>query len=239
MSTAPRLLIAAGPTHEPIDGVRYIANRSSGRMGIALVEAALGRGLGVTFLLGPTPLVPFEPQADAPDAPRPTPHSQPDTRRFQTADDLRRLLGELWPTHDVLIMAAAVADYRPAHAPDLEGKRPRGAGPWHLELEPTPDLLKELAAVTRPDQTVIGFALEPPDRLAERAAGKLADKRLDAIVANPLETMGAREITATVLLSNGRTLMPPQSPCSKREFADWLIAQLPTVIAGKTEAEET
>ncbi len=202
------MLITAGPTHEPVDAVRYIANRSSGRLGIALAEAAAARHDRVTLLLGPTLSSP--PQ-----------HSQVTTRRFQTTTELRDLLRDLWPDHSVLIMAAAVADYRPAHSPGNAEKRPRGDGPWMLELEPTPDLLAEAAGNARPDQLTVGFALGPADGLLDRAREKLAAKHVDAIVANPLETMGADSIQATLLLRDGRELSLPA--CSKDRFAVWLL----------------
>jgi phosphopantothenoylcysteine decarboxylase/phosphopantothenate--cysteine ligase len=204
----PNVLITAGPTHEPVDAVRYIANRSSGRLGIALAEAAAARHDHVTLLLGPTPLSP--PQ-----------HSHVTTRRFQTAAELRDLLAELWPGHSVLIMAAAVADYRPAESPDMTAKHLRGDGPWMLELTPTPDLLAEAAGNARPDQFTVGFALGPAEGLLDRAREKLAAKHVDAIVANPLETMGADCIQATLLLRDGRELSVPA--CSKTRFAVWLL----------------
>jgi len=202
------MLITAGPTHEPVDAVRYIANRSSGRLGIALAEAAAARRDHVTLLLGPTLSSP--PQ-----------HSHVTTRRFQTTAELQDLLRDLWPDHSVLIMAAAVADYRPAHSPGRTEKRPRGDGPWTLELEPTPDLLAEAAANARPEQLTVGFALGPADGLLESARSKLAAKDVDAIVANPLETMGAERIQATLLLRDGRELSLPE--CSKARFAEWLL----------------
>ena len=220
--TGTALLITAGPTHEPIDAVRYLANRSSGRLGIALAKAATRRGFRTTLLLGPTPLPP----------PCPAGGSQPTTVRFQTTADLEALLAAHWPDHDVLIMAAAVGDYRPAH-PEPSGKRPR-RGTWSLELEATPDLVKKLAAGSRPDQTLIGFALEPADRLPDEARRKLSDKGLSAIVANPLETMGRDEIRATLLLPDGRTLAPSGGACSKRDFAAWLLDQLGKVEMSKS-----
>jgi phosphopantothenoylcysteine decarboxylase/phosphopantothenate--cysteine ligase len=175
-SSGPRLLVTAGPTHEPIDAVRFLGNRSSGRMGWSLADAAARRGWTTTLLLGPT------------ESPLPV-CSQVRVRRFRTAAQLADLLDEEWPGHDVLIMAAAVADYRPARPAD-DGKLRRD-GPVVLELEPTPDLLAGLAARTRADQVTIGFALEPAERLDVSAREKLARKSLDAIVANPLETMGS------------------------------------------------
>ena len=203
-----RLLITAGPTHEPIDAVRYLANRSSGRLGIALAEEAGARGHDVTLLLGPTHLEPT--------------HTRVSTHRFQTTADLRTLLGAHFPACDVLIMAAAVADYRPSPPPDGPPTKLRRTGDdLTLTLEPTPDLLAELADRKRPDQLTIGFALEPEERLEASARDKLARKGLDAIVANPLETMDAPTIGATVLTASGA-----RHHCAeidKREFAPWLL----------------
>jgi phosphopantothenoylcysteine decarboxylase / phosphopantothenate---cysteine ligase len=208
-----RVLITAGPTHEPIDAVRYIANRSSGRMGLSLAQAAARRGWPTTLLLGPTPIQP--PQS-----------SFLTTVRFQTTADLQALLAEHWPRHDVLFMAAAVADYTPVHddsaAAQAGGKLRRENREILLRLRPTPDLLAGLSTLTRPDQTVVGFALEPVDRLMTSAQEKLARKRLDAIVANPLETMDSPTVTATVLFRDG----PPAAAkpnLAKADFAEWLL----------------
>ncbi|MHC4767665.1 MAG: phosphopantothenoylcysteine decarboxylase domain-containing protein [Planctomycetota bacterium] len=210
------LVIGAGPTQEPIDAVRYLANRSTGRMGIALAEASAGRGRQTTLLLGPTPLAPPE-------------HSRLTTIRFRTTEDLQGLLVEHWPDHNVLIMAAAVADYRPTEPGGPSAKHKRRGGTWNLQLEATPDLLGELAAITRPGQLTVGFALEPADRLLASAREKLAAKNLDAIVANPLETIGSERIEAMVVLRDGRTLAPPRPECTKRQFAEWLLDQLPAI----------
>lgn len=204
-----RLLITAGPTHEPIDAVRYLANRSSGTLGVALAEAGREAGWDVTLLLGPC------------DVALPT---GVDTRRFTTTADLDRLLAEHFTGCDLLIMAAAVADYRPAHV--SEAKLPRRGENLVLELEPTPDLVARYAALKKPRQRVIGFALEEPGKLIDRAEDKLATKRLDAIVANPLATMGAGEIDATLITAAGRRLRP--GTMSKPQFARWLIGWLST-----------
>jgi phosphopantothenoylcysteine decarboxylase/phosphopantothenate--cysteine ligase len=211
MSNAPRILITAGPTHEPIDAVRYIANRSSGRMGIALANAAVARGWPTTLLLGPV--------ASPPE------NSHMRIVRFQTTRELQQLLHREWPQHDVLFMAAAVADYTPMRqtaGQPAEQKLKHGKENLVLHLQPTPDLLGELAAITTLHQTVIGFALEPSERLRGSAIEKLARKKLDAIVANPLETMDAPTISATVIFADGRerTARPDQP---KSEFADWLL----------------
>ena len=221
-ANAPRLLITAGPTWEPIDAVRYLTNRSSGRMGLALAQSSIRRAWPTTLLLGPTPL--------------PPPHtSHCSIRRFQTTAQLKALLVAHWPSHDVLLMAAAVADYRPVDVEPTQ-KRPRDGHGWHLALEPTPDLLADLAQTSRPDQTLIGFALEPADRLIESARRKLEQKHLDAIVANDLTTMESDTITATLLLRDGRTLSPGRE-LEKLEFANWLLDELATIRAAARTAQ--
>lgn len=214
VTRARHMLITAGPTHEPIDAVRYIANRSSGRMGLALAEAARDAGWNVTLLLGPVALEP-----------------PPDVRTFsfESAADLAMLLEEHFPVCDVLIMAAAVADYRLRRVD--EGKLARGAAGLALELEPTPDLVAACAARKRPDQRIIGFALEEPAALEQRAIEKLQRKGLDAIVANPLTTMGAAEVRATVFTAMGESVAVPGATgraavLPKTDFARWLIRWL-------------
>jgi phosphopantothenoylcysteine decarboxylase / phosphopantothenate---cysteine ligase len=239
LDASHRILITAGPTHEPIDAVRYIANRSSGRLGIALAEEAANRGLQTTLLLGPTHL---EPQA----------HSYLKVARFRTAADLQRLLRSHWPEHDTLIMAAAVADYRPrshvgsqssevggqpnAASRGRQTKIPRTDQPLTLELEPTPDLLAEVSTHARPDQRLVGFALEPVERLLESARSKLARKRIDVIVANPLETMDDKALPAgaTVVFCDGREI--EIAPMSKREFARRLMDILTQAFSPAREA---
>jgi len=209
---ARRLLITAGPTHEPIDAVRYIANRSSGRLGIALAEAAAAVGWEVTLLLGPTP--------------RTVQSTDLRVRRFQTTADLEALLRDELPRCEVLVMAAAVADYRPkpaeAGAPIGQTKLRREKRNLMLELEPTPDLLAGCAARRGPGQLLVGFALEPRDRLLESAGSKLARKGLDLIVANPLETMDGTTIEATVIARDGRQWSTPGA-IDKAAFAAWLL----------------
>lgn len=212
----PRLLITAGPTHEPIDAVRYLANRSSGRLGIALADAAAARGLPVTLLLGPTHRSPSHPGVEV--------------VRFGSTADLEALLREHFPRCGTLIMAAAVADYRPKPATASPAERAqtklrRTDAALTLELEPTPDLLAAVARVKRPDQRVIGFALEPEDRLIASALSKLQRKHLDAIVANPLETMDSETVRATLLRSDGTRAETPGS-IPKTAFAAWLLDRL-------------
>ena len=185
-------------------------------MGIALAEASLARGWPTSLFLGPSPLPP-------------PCGSRLEVARFRSTEELQELLHEHWPAHDLLVMAAAVADYRPAQAPG--SKTPPGESPWTLVLEPTPDLVAELAASSRPDQTIIGFALEPAAGLLAGARAKLAAKGLSAIVANPLETMDAERISGVVILRDGRTLAPPAEITAKGEFAVWLLGQVEVIEA--------
>jgi phosphopantothenoylcysteine decarboxylase/phosphopantothenate--cysteine ligase len=197
-----RILITAGPTQEPIDSVRYIGNHSSGQMGRALVEAATGAGHEVTLILGPVGL--------------PMP---PNTRRIdvQTATQMEQaVLGE-FPRHDLLIMAAAVCDYRPKTA--ITGKIERRET-LRLELESTPDIVAAAGAIKTPDQRTVGFSLEAVGDLS-RSARKLAAKRLDLIVYNSVQTVASPIIDATLLYPDGRTEKPGSR--SKEQFAQLLI----------------
>lgn len=209
-------MITAGPTQEPIDQVRYLGNRSSGRVGIALAEAAAEAGWTVTLLLGPTP--------------RTCSDSRVSVHRFRTTADLQLLLAANFPESDVLVMAAAVADYRPRPNPDVEaahGKLRRLADGLTLQLEPTPDLLAACSARRTPGQRLVGFALEPRERLLTSAREKLARKGLDLIVANPLETMDAEHIEATVVGAAQQVHTTPGA-IPKEVFARWLIGLLDT-----------
>jgi len=204
-----RVLITAGPTREPIDAVRYIGNRSSGRMGLALAEAASRRGHEVTLLLGSVDQPVSLPAAVA-------------VHRFESTADLRALLAEHFPSCDALMMAAAVADYRPRRV--HEGKMARAAdagATLTIELEPTPDLLAELTPRRRRGQRLIAFALEEPTSLEPRATEKLRRKAVDAIVANPLGTMQADDVDAVVFWADGRRAAPGRM--SKPAFAAWLL----------------
>jgi len=212
----PRLLITAGPTHEPIDPVRFIGNRSSGKLGIALAREAAQRGHLVTLLLGPvaTP-------TDLPDGVR--------LVRFTTTADLQAALDEHFPGCDALVMAAAVADYRPDRA--VTQKLPRSKDePLTLTLSPTPDVVAGIAAQRRGGQRIVAFALESPDVLEQRARNKLQRKGVDAIVANPLDTMDSDHIHPTWIPATGPALAA--DPMSKTTFAAWLLDRLATLDTG-------
>lgn len=219
-----QLLISAGPTHEPIDEVRYLGNRSSGRLGIELADESARQGHEVTLLLGPTHLTPSD--------------SRVRVIRFRTTSDLQALLAQHAAKAKVLVMAAAVADFRVKGATDPHAPRPaklkRSAANLTLELEPTPDLLAGCAKAKRPDQLFVGFALEPEDRLLASAKDKLARKSIDMIVANPLETMDAEAVRATVLAADGSSVQTPGT-LSKRDFAPWLLGQIARAIPSATK----
>jgi phosphopantothenoylcysteine decarboxylase/phosphopantothenate--cysteine ligase len=205
-----KLLITAGPTREPIDRVRFISNRSSGKMGLAVAQAGVEAGHEVTLLLGPG--------VDAQDM-----ASHCAVHRFETASDLLEQLRSQFPHHDVLIMAAAVSDYRPVR--QVEGKISRQAGErLRLELESTPDITAALAGAKRTDQRIVAFALEEPDQLEERAAAKLKRKGADAIVANPLATMDGENVEAVWLTPRGDRAAP--GTLTKKNFGHWLIGRI-------------
>lgn len=215
-----RILITAGPTHEPIDAVRYLGNRSSGRLGVSLAKAAAARGYAVTLLLGPATIELREPAIEL--------------IRFRTAADLEALLETHFPACDVFVQAAAVADFRLAGGPGgSHTKLKRGDSKLVLELEPTPDLLAKFSAARRPGQVIIGFALEPAERLMASAMEKLARKRVDAVVANPLATMDSPTIEAALVRPGGAAEQTP-GPIPKDQFATWLLDRIEMMLPAKS-----
>lgn len=169
-----KVVITAGPTYEPIDPVRYIGNRSSGKMGIALAEEAAGRGAEVTLVLGPSRLSPTNPAIQV--------------LPVRTADDMLAAVQTCFEQADITILSAAVADYKPHHySPEKIKKK---SDDMVIALEKTPDIAATLGAVKRPDQLLIGFALETNDEL-ENAKLKLHKKNFDFIVLNSLQDEGA------------------------------------------------
>ncbi len=192
-----RLLITAGPTREYLDPVRYISNDSSGKMGFALAAAARKREMRVTLVHGPVAIAP-------PTGVR--------TVAVVSAADMLAACTELWPRHDALLMAAAVADYAPAQR--SRSKRKKSTQDMTLCLKPTVDILAALAAERRPDQVVVGFALEDraPRRNAER---KLRRKGLDAIVLNHPTAIGAERSAVEVLVRGERWRRLPTAAKSR------------------------
>ncbi|MEP7224172.1 MAG: bifunctional phosphopantothenoylcysteine decarboxylase/phosphopantothenate--cysteine ligase CoaBC [Actinomycetota bacterium] len=164
-----RVLVSAGGTREPVDSVRYIGNRSSGRMGVALAEEAQRRGADVT-LLAANLAVPAPAGVTVVETP--------------TAEDLEREALARADSH-VIVMAAAVADYRPP-SPSTT-KRPKDRAPWIVELEPTTDVLAALGAARRPGQVLVGFAADGADSGLERAREKRIAKKVDLFVFNDID----------------------------------------------------
>jgi phosphopantothenoylcysteine decarboxylase / phosphopantothenate---cysteine ligase len=166
-----RVLVTAGGTREPIDSVRYVGNRSSGRMGYALAQQAARRGASVTVIAANVAL-------PAPAGVR--------VIAVETAAQLADACAQAFPDCDVLLMAAAVADFRPAAPADTKLKKDAADAPEAIALERTPDVLSGLVAARRPGQTLVGFAAEHGDGALAFAREKLARKRLDAIVVNDI-----------------------------------------------------
>ena len=195
------VLITAGPTREKVDPVRYLTNRSSGRMGYALAEAASRRGARVLLVSGPTAL-------PAPGAAELT--------EVESAEQMRQAVLKLLPEATVVIKTAAVSDYRPKSTASQKIKR---SGPIALELEPTVDILAEIAR-HKNSQIVVGFAAETQNAL-ENARKKLASKSLDAIVVNDV----SREGVGFDSDRNAVTIITHDSVVEVPETTKWEVAQ--------------
>ena len=195
------VLVTAGPTREKIDPVRYLTNRSSGRMGYALAEAALRRGARVLLVTGPTTLLP---------------PGAAEVTRVESAEQMRQAVLKLLPEATVVIKTAAVADYRPKSVADQKIKR---TGPLSLELEPTADILAEISR-HRQSQLLIGFAAETQNAL-ENARKKLKNKALDAIVVNDV----SREGVGFDSDRNAVTIVTPDETIDVPETTKWEVAQ--------------
>src|SRR6266536_2611443 len=195
------VLITAGPTREKIDPVRYLTNRSSGRMGYALAEAALRRGARVLLVSGRTAV---------------KPPSLAEVTWVESAGEMQEAVLRLLPEASIVIKAAAVADYTVSHPPDQKIKR---VGPMTLELEPTTDILAEISR-RKTSQIVIGFAAETQN-VVENARKKLVSKSLDAIVVNDVSREGIvfdSERNAVTILTESDTINVP-------ETTKWEVAQ--------------
>lgn len=203
------VLLTSGPTQEPIDDVRYLTNRSSGKMGAALARAALLLGADVTVVTGP--------------AEAPLPH-QARRIKVRTAQEMLDAAMSVVEQADLVIGVAAVADF--AVANPMKGKLRREDGVPQLSLVPNPDIVRELAAARKPGSKVVAFAAEPDDNL-DHARSKLASKGVDAVVVNnvgdPAIGFGSDEnelvlVTQEAVLRSART--------SKMQCALWLLREL-------------
>jgi len=205
------VLVTAGGTREALDPVRFIGNRSSGKMGYALAEAAQSRGAKVILISGPSAL---------------HPPAHCDVVKVTTADQMRQAVLERMTEATLIIKAAAVADYRPVIVSDQKLKR---TGPMTLELAPTEDILAEVVRRRRPGQLIVGFAAETENRM-ENGRAKLLRKGADAIVVNTVTGDGvgieADSNSATFLTLN-TSIELPEMP--KRSLADRILDEIVTL----------
>jgi phosphopantothenoylcysteine decarboxylase/phosphopantothenate--cysteine ligase len=210
-----RVLVTAGGTREPIDPVRFVGNRSSGKMGYAIAESAARRGAAVTLVttIG-----------------RPTDESGITIEHVETADDMARAVLSRFTDADVVVMAAAVADFRPKAVADEKLKKRDGVP--EVVLEPTPDVLAELGERKIPGQLLVGFAAET-EHVEQHAAEKMASKRVDMMVANDVSAADSGfEVDtnrAILLYSSGSREETPL--LDKRELADLLLDRVAAVLA--------
>jgi phosphopantothenoylcysteine decarboxylase/phosphopantothenate--cysteine ligase len=195
------VLITAGPTREKIDPVRYLTNRSSGRMGYAIAEAAVRRGARVQLVSGPTSL---------------TPPGAAEVTRVESTEEMRDAVLRLLPRASIVVKTAAVADYRPK---STAGQKIKRKGPMTLELEATPDILKELS-LKKSSQIVVGFAAET-ENVLENARQKLLSKNLDAIVVNDV----SREGIGFDSDRNAVTIITRDDVVEVPETTKWEVAQ--------------
>lgn len=198
------VLVTAGPTREKIDPARYLTNRSSGRMGYALAQAALRRGARVLLVGGPTEL---------------TPPSGAEVTRVESAEEMREAVLRLLPQASIVIKSAAVSDYRAKSFSEQKLKR---KGPMTLDLEPTADILKEISQ-RKHSQIVVGFAAET-ENVLENARQKLAAKNLDAIVVNDVSRAGIgfdSERNEVTIITHDEVIEVPES--TKLEVAQRVL----------------
>jgi len=214
--TSKHVLVSAGGTQEYLDPVRFIGNPSTGKMGIAIAQAALHRGARVTLVHAPI-----------------DPSCGPALQGIHTvpvvnADAMQQALLEVFPHADWTVMAAAVADVKPAHY--SPGKLPKSQLPNNLPLEPVPDLVAALAAQKQPHQRLIGFAAQSGD-IVPPALEKLQRKKLDAIVANPIDQpnsgFGSETNRAVLIDRQGRQVTV--DPCPKLQLAHHLLDFIQTI----------
>jgi phosphopantothenoylcysteine decarboxylase/phosphopantothenate--cysteine ligase len=215
-----KILVTAGPTVEPIDPVRYISNRSSGKMGYALARAAIRRGASVTLVSGPTNLKP------------------PDGVQFssvKTAEDMKKAVFDNLPKCDIIIKAAAVSDYRPRDS--AVHKIKKGGDSLSLELVKNPDILAELGcSAEKSNCLLVGFAAETKNLLAN-AKKKLKSKNLDMIVANDVsrEDSGFETDTNIVKMIYGDGKVEDLALMTKDEVADLVLDRIKMIWEGSLE----
>ena len=205
-----KVVVTAGPTVEKIDPVRYISNRSSGKMGYAIAEAAAKRGADVTLVTGPTRLeIPWGAKAVS----------------IQSTQDLLEAMITHCPQADIVIQAAAPADFTPAVVADQKIKK-QGDGDLVLTLRQTPDVAAHVGKMKRSGQTLVGFAAETNDVL-QNAEGKLTKKNLDMIVANDVTAPGAGfDVDTNIVTFVTRNGMETLPCLPKKQVADELLDRI-------------
>ena len=212
-----RVLVTAGPTREPVDPVRFLSNRSSGKMGIALAAAAWRRGADVTLVAGPLGV--------------PAPIG-PHVVHVETTAEMARAVADTLAGADVLVMAAAPADFRPATT--ARQKIKKASAPSAIPLEPTVDILAETRRARRPGAVVVGFALETTDALRNGRA-KLEQKGLDLVVVNDATEPGAGFAVdtnrVTLVGADGTERALPLLP--KTEVADAILDRVKELLDGR------
>lgn len=181
-----KILITAGPTREALDPVRYLGNRSSGKMGYALAKAAVQKGWECYLISGPVDL-PW-PEAMA-------------GEKVESAQEMFDAVERQRENQDVIVMCAAVADYKPREI--LQNKKKKSSNNWQVELVRTKDILKHVGHNKKKSQLVVGFCLET-ENLLESAKKKLDSKKADVILANPASTLDADAVTLSWLDVSGR-----------------------------------
>jgi len=202
------VLVTAGGTREALDPVRYIGNRSSGKMGYALADAAQSRGAKVILISGPSAL---------------HPPARCEVVRVTTAAEMRKAVLELMVEATMIIKAAAVADYRPVNVSEQKLKR---SGPMTLELAPTEDILAEVTKQRRPGQLIVGFAAETQNTM-ENGRAKLLRKGADAIVVNDVSGEGVgidSDRNAATFLTSSKSIELPEM--TKRKLADRILDEI-------------
>jgi len=208
-----KALVTAGPTYEAIDPVRFIGNRSSGTMGFKIAEELAKQGASVTLISGPTSME--------------TVHTAIQRKNVETAQEMLLACRQFAPEAKLVIMSAAVADYRPSDISETKIKK--GNKPPEIALEPTIDILSELGKSKKEGQTIVGFALETNDEL-DNAKGKLKNKNLDYIILNSLNDEGAGFGSSTNKISiiDRSGIVTAYDTKSKAEVAKDIVEYLKT-----------
>jgi phosphopantothenoylcysteine decarboxylase/phosphopantothenate--cysteine ligase len=219
-----KMVVTAGPTWEPLDPVRMLTNRSSGKMGFAVATAAVAQGMDVTLIAGPNSL---------------TPPPRADLIAVESAQEMHQAVEAEFPNCDVLVMSAAVADWKPTSVSDEKIKKDQG--PPVVEMVPNPDILLEIGKLRTSGQILVGFAMETSDE-EDNARKKLRSKNLDILVLNRLSDPDAGFAVdtnvVTIFAADGAVTKLPT--LSKRDVGDRLVALILSELEGRddrTDAE--